>query len=523
MKNMIKGFEKERIYAYVAIAVTLIAITYLALFLYNAYHTFHEYSDLGIMAYSLYFNLNYPQIAHGFQYLIFGNHISPDMLFVLPIFYFYQSSFTLLIIQLLFVYASAFLIFFITRDLTKNSPIALLLCLAFLIYPGTLGMVIFDAHIEFMITFFFLLTFYYYMKSKFYKFLLFSLLLLGSTEVTPLLGFALGIGMLVYEYRYNKNNEISKSKKIFAVMLIAMSLLATIFYSYVSITLLHSQYYTNLPAALSINQGLQNNLGSYVSKFLHNPISQLSYDVNLYRAYTPYLIYAILLVLFGFGIALFFSPEIAFILIVPWLSGVFIFQDPSFLLPLSEYFSYVVAPVICATIIGVLASRERKNPLSILLSRVRIEKTKLMISSIIVGSIFLSLLSPVVYFYAVSPTSIFHSITANELGELLFFRSNQTQLNAYRQLYSIIKLVPQNTSLLTEYFIMPHLINREYIDVAPGRIPNPEYVLLDFNKNISDNSCKPGFENCTAFENVISRGNYSIVARNGSAILYKLN
>lgn len=522
---MTKTFEREKMYTYIAFAATLIVIAYLSLFLYNAYYTFHEYSDLGVMAYSLYFNLNYPQIARGFQYLVFGNHISPDMaLFVLPIFYLHQSSLTLLLIQLVFVYASAILVFFIAKGLTKNNLLALLLCFAFLIYPGNLGMVIFDAHIEFMITFFFLLTFYYYMKSRFYEFLLSSFLLLGTTEVTPLLGFALGAGMLVYEYRYNKHRKISESKKWFALLLIVLSLFAALFYSYVSLTLLYSQSYTNLPAILSIAGGIQNSLGSYVSKFLHNPLSQLSYDAGLYlHAYAPYLVYSVLLILFGFGITLFFVPDVAFILIIPWLSGVFIFQDPSFLQPLNEYFSYVVGPAVCATILGILVSKDKDNHLSKFLIHSKIGRPKLMALSIIVGAVFLSLLAPILYLYVVSPASTFHSVNSNEIGQLLFFRSNQSQINAYRQLNSIIKLVPKNTSLLTEYFIMPHLINRESLDFVPGRIQNPEYVLIDFNRNISDNSCKPGFENCTAFENVINNGNYSIYAQNGTTKLYKRN
>lgn len=524
MIAMQKKLERNKLYENAAISLTIIAIIYLSIFLYNAYSTFHEYSDLGVFAYNLFFNINYPQIAHGLQYIVVGNHISPDILLIYPIFYLHESSLTLLLIQLGFVYASGFLIFLIARDLTKNSLIAFVLCVAFLIFPGTLGQVIFDAHIEFTITFFFLLAFYFYIKSRPYKFLIASLLLLGSSEATPILGATLGLALLLYEYRYDKNIKISKTGKKLAVALIILSIIATFFYSYVTSALAnsYSTSYKNLYPIFSVTGGPQVNLGSSVAKFVKNPVSQLSTDINLYFPfYTPYLVYSSLLILFGFGISLFFSPEISLILILPWLAGVFVFQDPSFLLPFSEYFGFVIAPVISGAIIGIMASQEKGNHLSNLLMKMKIEKTRAIVYSLVIGAILLSLLSPLIYLYVISPSSQFHSVDLNGVKQLITMQSNQTQRIVYKQLNYVIDLVPENGSLLTEYFIMPHVINREYLDFSPNRLANPEYVLIDFNKNISDNSCKIGFENCTAFTNIIDNGNYSLYAQNGTAKLYK--
>lgn len=522
---MQERLKKERIYEYAAIILTLIAIIYLTVFLYNAYSTFHEYSDLGLFAYNLYFNINYPQIAHGLQYIVFGNHISPDTLLILPIFYLHESSLTLLLIQLVFVYASAFLIFFITRDLTKNSLMAFLFCFAFLIFPGTLGQVIFDAHIEYTITFFFLLTFYFYMKSKPYKFLASALLLLGSSEVTPILGASLGVALLIYEYRYKERSNVSNSNKKLAIALIVLSIFATAFYSYTTSALLnsYSTSYKDLYHIFSVGTGPQVGLGASVIKFVESPASQLGKDASLYiSSNTPYLIYAFLLILFGFGISLFFSPDVSIILIIPWLSGVFIFQDVSFLFPLNEYFGFVIGPAILASIIGLYASGEKKNHLSNFLRKANLDITKTIVYSTIIGTILLSLLSPVIYLYVASPSSRFHSVDLNGIEQLLLLRSNHTQVTAYKQLYSLIKIVPINASLLTEYFIMPHVIQRESLTLPSTNLSFvPEYVLIDINKNISDNNCKVGFENCTTLEGIINNGNYSLYAQNGTAKLYK--
>ena len=68
---MIGLLKKSRIHAAIMAIFIAAFATYFALFLFNSYSTFHMYSDLGGFAYNMYFNLHYPQIAHGFQYLAF--------------------------------------------------------------------------------------------------------------------------------------------------------------------------------------------------------------------------------------------------------------------------------------------------------------------------------------------------------------------------------------------------------------------------------------------------------------------
>lgn len=503
--------NNKKIYLYLAIVLTIAAIVYLAAFIINAYNTFHEYSDLGYLAYNLYFNSHYPQIAHGLQYMVIGNHICPDLLLVIPFFSIFPSSLTILLIELITVYASGILIFYITRDLTKNSQMALVLCIAFLIFPGTIGQVIFDAHIEFTITLFFLLTFYAYMKSRPYLFAASMLLLLGSSESVPILSLSLGFALLLYEYKYNLHYNQ------FAIILIISSLVAIGIYSYMTTTLVnsYSTSYNGLDIAeFSVGSGLQNNLGISLNTFLHNPITTILGDISIYLpGYLPYIIYSCLLILFGFGIAILFSPDIALIMCLPWFAGIIIFQDPNFVLPFSQYYSFLIAPLICASIIGFIISQRKQKSFRI--------NINILIYSTIIGALLLSILSPIIYLYVLSPSSNFHSVNLNGVKELLFFYSTPSQINAYNQLNSIIKLVPSNTSVLTEYFIMPHVIQEKNLDYLPKRAISPQYILIDFNENISVNSCKLGFENCTQFKDIINNGNYSLYASNGTAKLYK--
>ena len=83
------------------IALLMIAcyFVYFAFLLAHLYGVFHEYSDFGIAVTSLYFNTHLPQIAHGLQLLTLGEHLSPDALAIMGMYYLASSPITLLIVQ----------------------------------------------------------------------------------------------------------------------------------------------------------------------------------------------------------------------------------------------------------------------------------------------------------------------------------------------------------------------------------------------------------------------------------------
>ena len=52
-----------------------------------------------------------------------------------------------------------------------------------------------------------MLTFYFYMKANLKGFIVSSLLLVGTVDVAPLMGITLGIGLVIYEFVYNKKER----------------------------------------------------------------------------------------------------------------------------------------------------------------------------------------------------------------------------------------------------------------------------------------------------------------------------
>ena len=108
------NFKKDRIYLLLAVILTIASMAYWIITITHAYNTFQDGTiDLNLYSYNVYFNLHYPSIANGLQFIAAADHLSPDMLLLMPIFYMYQHSITLLYIQIV-VISLLFLIFFIS-------------------------------------------------------------------------------------------------------------------------------------------------------------------------------------------------------------------------------------------------------------------------------------------------------------------------------------------------------------------------------------------------------------------------
>jgi uncharacterized membrane protein len=508
------------------IGLVLIAcyFVYFSAVLINLYNIFHEYSDFAISVYGLYFNSHYPQIAHGLQLMEFDVHLSPDSLFLTFIYHFLPSPIILLITQLAFMCAAALVILYGVRDLTGNSFLAFALCLAFLINPGTLGLIVYDSHVEFLIPLFYVLTLYTYLKANLKGFAISSILLLGSADVTPFMALALGIGLVFYEFVYNKKQAVTKSNVSFAYALIVMSICAMLFYSLATSALEsgYSSSYSNLPPVLKISNGAQKTIGPSISGFLGNPIKTLESNLALYiSSYMAYFVYAILLVILGFGLGLLVDWPVAIIFATSWLGGLFVIGYPAFLEPLSEYFGYVIGPSVSAAILGLLIYRKKETYLSKIIRSLKLNAARTMEISVIALPVFLSIVGPAVYFFAFSVLTQYHSVSAGNLGQILFFASNSSQTVAYAQLDSAIAQIPQNSSLMVQYFVNAHVSNRQYVENIENLsyYPRPQYVLLDFNRNLSSNMCL--FENCTSLNNFVDSGNYSLYFSNGTALVYK--
>ena len=351
-------------YFLLALIFTVVSIVYWTLYAVNAYNHFIYASDFGYYLYNMYYDIHYPNIMGGLQLLVFGQHIAPDQLAVLLIYSIFQSPLTLPIVQLIALSLTGLLVFWVTKDLLKNDKLALILCTAYLLNPGMHGALIFDYHAEFLIIPFFIATFYFYMKASFRYFFVSLLLLLGTIESSYAVAFALGLGLLLYEMMHNIDAHSKQTRIKFAYMIIIGSIGALLFYNTIYFALPTEQVSVShgiLPIFAVSTYPLVPIVGGTASPGNEGLILSRG-GVSL--STIPYVIYALIVVFFGFGIALFFDPISAIIFSVPWLVVLFVFKNIGFALVSQQYFTFVVAGAFAATILGFKLYENNSSPLT---------------------------------------------------------------------------------------------------------------------------------------------------------------
>jgi uncharacterized membrane protein len=509
---------KEKALLYVAIFLTVASIAYWTAYGFNAFYTFHEYNDLGIFAYNMWYDLHFPGIVHGLQLLIFGNHISPDqLLLVLPFFAIDQSPLTLLFIQAVVLSLTSLLVYFIAKDLLKDNVLAFLLFLAFLVNPGMHGMLIFDYHAEMLIIPFVLLTFYFFMKSNAKLFYISLLFLLGTIEEAPFIAVALLFGLLVYVLSY-----VDKSARRSLLIMLGIGFIVSfvVFGIYHIITAsLISSYATNypdLPPMLKANIYYSNLLGGAVSGLTNIGKVANNTSLLLSSSMSIYIFYGIIVAFFAAGIAILFDPLIALLMGFPWLVEIFVNQNLGFIVIWNQYFSFVLGGTFAASILGLMLMKERKGVLAKLIAKYRKEDYEMFISKLVY-----SLISFMIFLFIITYPLFIYSKNVNNISQDLLFQVSPQIRAIDEQLYSVMALVPENSSLMTDYFIMAHFTNMRYLEEFGNSTIYfvPKYILFDFNLNISLN----GYSSVPFLLQYLQTHRYTLYARNGTAYLLVLS
>ncbi len=508
----------QRLFFWLVVAVTIISTLYWIAFALNAYNTFHEYNDLGENAYNMWVYLNYPATAKGLQVLVIGNHVAPDQLFVLAIFALYQSSVTLLVFQAIIMGLTGFVIFLVARDLTKNTVLSFLFYIAFVLNPGMHGLLVFDYHIEVFMILFYVLTFYFYMKRRLWPFLAASVLLLCVAESAIYLGITMVAGLLLFEYSINKDKDARRARLPMLGLLLLLSVAALILYHAVDLrldTLYGTGYYSQLSPNLYITNYYSEQNSNLAGLF--SGILQGKLKVYL----EAYSLYGFVVGILGFGFVVGFDPLVTLIFASGWLTEIFLLGGFNMGAIWNLYFSYVLGGTFAGAMIGNYAATEKTGVVARLLLRLKGAKWY---DRTIPPFIKSSLLMVLMVILLLSPLFIY-SKNINNLGQDFLFQvspSNQTLIN---QLQYVVNRVPNNVSLMAPYFTMPHVIQRnelELIGSTETTYFKPQYVLADFNLNISLNAFS--YENMTLYNDTLrSSPGYHIVAENGTAVLWEMN
>jgi uncharacterized membrane protein len=411
-------------YLYAAMALTLINLAYWTFFQINAYNTFHLSTETALSALSFYYLTHFSNLLHGFQFLVMATHIAPDQLLLTPLFYLFPSALTLMIAKVVILCLSGLLVFFVARDLLKNHKFALALTFAYFFATGTINMQLNEYHVEILIVPLYLLTFYFCMKRERKWFYVSLLLLLGVFESVLSIVGCLGLGILAYEYFYDKDPARKKEIMRLGVMIVVCTLLALLFYNFVYYQV-QSTSSATLPPDLA--------LPPYPFVPLFNSASY-NYPSGFRQFEIPYyFVYAMSVALVDFGVIAIFAPASILLFIAPWIGGVFILQNTLF------FYAWRNAYVIPGAVAGAILGYE-------VLMRIRPKAPAAEI--IVLSTILIS---------AILVLPLFNQPLFNPNSEMFLFQFNQSEINGYEQLRSAISLIPNNASLMTQLNLYPYL------------------------------------------------------------------
>ncbi len=475
-------------YLYAAIALTLMTMAFWTVVQFNAYNSFHLTVETALSTFSLYYLAHFPGLIHGFQFLVIATHIAPDQLLVLPLFYLFPSALTLMLLKVLVVSLSGLLAFFIARDMTKSPKFSLALLFAYFINPGTINILFNEYHVDLFLIPFYLLTFYFCMKLQKKWFYASLILLLGVFESGLSIVACLGLGIIAYEYLYDKEPSGKAERMRLGIVIVGCTVVALLFYNFAYYQV-QSTSSATFPPLLA--------LPPYPFVPLFSSASY-NYAIGNFSAFNvaSYAVYAAGVMAIGFGMVTAMVPAVLLIFSAPWLGGVFILHNSLFLYAWRN--SYVLPGALICAILGYGA-----------LMRIRPKFPAPEAVAALAILAFLLLVPPLLSQPQIVPNQ-----------EMFLSQFNQSELQNYHQLSSIAELVPENASLMTQMNLLPYFTNRRYIETTENSTYyfQPEYILWDGNLSY-------GLFDVNATSNYLyaylNAHNYSVASHWGNAFLVK--
>lgn len=198
------------------------SVVYWGNILWLKYYSLHDYVfDSGLLLNTLYQIFYFHSLSTIISYVGFG----PDRIIFSPLSYFH-SILLLLYLQMIAVFGSAFIIYYATKTLTKNSIVSSAISVIYLLYFPIDGSIFFDVHAQTYFIPFFLLGFMFQAMNHRRLSIIFFLLagmtrfpLMAIVVLYPILDF-------IRNFRYNKqrpNWSEFRKKAHFDMMLFSLS------------------------------------------------------------------------------------------------------------------------------------------------------------------------------------------------------------------------------------------------------------------------------------------------------------
>ncbi|WP_048078767.1 DUF2079 domain-containing protein [Desulfurococcus mucosus] len=488
--NRLRSVKDHHSYI-LALAISIYVIIFSALSILK-YYGFRAYGmDLGVYAQALWTTLYYgmffyetPDLFWNSGGSFFGVHFAPLMFALLPIYALYPHPETLLVLQSFIIGLGALPLYWIAKDITNSAEKAVIIALWYLTYAPLHGVNLYDFHLEAFLPTFFLFAYWFFYKKRWIKYLLFAFLITITIDYASLILLFFAIYWLIYYrsdmfslliYRKVKHRDILLMTLVTIVLSISMFIIA-----FKIIDLFGPEPLITSP--------LWPHLGTRLSEIIlgildpRKVIAALSYDYWYKLAY--------LMALFSPVLFLNLKSPLPMIMTIPWFAISLLSVNPTFY-SLGWQYPANVAPFIFLSVVFYARNTDFQT-----------------LRKYLVIGLFVSLL--------LTPINPLTQSTPAGAAYQPPVLNDHTAL-----LHNIIRLIPSNTTIVTQNNIFPHLVDKGlvYMWVPPGVLP--EFVLLDIT--FPEIYHKYGGKTVVDIVNeLLYKADYDVVAMADGIVLYKL-
>ncbi|MEX2723052.1 MAG: DUF2079 domain-containing protein, partial [Candidatus Freyarchaeota archaeon] len=176
MMESVRAFRFTKINSllFISIAVYVVIFSYFTIMKYFSFDALG--TDLGIFEQAFWSTITFglpfcDTVEIGSH---FGVHFDPMLYLLLPLYAIYQSPFTLLVMQSVFLGLGAVPMYVLARDEFKSERVGLVFAILYLLYPSVQWINWYDFHVDCLMPVLLLSMFYLFKKEKYvYSFLFF--------------------------------------------------------------------------------------------------------------------------------------------------------------------------------------------------------------------------------------------------------------------------------------------------------------------------------------------------------------
>jgi uncharacterized membrane protein len=506
----ILGRERGEILVYAAVILYTLTFSSFTILKHNLFHTLAW--DLGIYNQSMwttafqgklfYYTCELHYVPNG---SFFGIHFAPILFLLLPFYALVPGPETLLVFQSLILALGAIPLYLLGKfKLSRSFGGAF--AVSYLLYPALHGVNSYDFHVQAFFPVLILSCLYFLEKQNWVRYFLFMFLSLMVLEQAAYVIVFLGV-YLIWKYKGRILTAIMRVKMDYNAFLIPLATIVAGLIWYVFAQSVIRSLNPSPPPELKAGQNFAvlgvDDPGNILFFVLKNPsraFNALSFDF--------YEKFAFLMLIFGPVLLLpILSPSVL-IATIPWLGVALVSNYPPYYRLGFQYPGLIIAFVFASAVFGLKKLLNQDLVYSKIAKRLQI----LLLVSALLFCLAASPLSPMIQGGYPSPAYIRPVVTdhINELSE-------------------IIRLIPQNESILTQDNIFAHVSNRGNAYVLMPQIrgetpmwqkevnmalsQNTTYVLVDLELD--------PLTGAVLLENVTGREEYGLYASAYRILLFK--